>query len=788
MNPVSPLTYYRRHKRSALALVALICLATLGVAVMVRLLDSSAEQYEATESYLTRLSLVYARGDSFDPGVVSRVQTHPDVAGTIPARSLWVTVPMFGGLPSSYPLFGISEADLPELLATCDLQLREGRLPGARTNEVMLSEELAEALGLVVGDPIGRSVGERAFDSIPTTMELVGILESGAGPRVLVGLASYEYLDSHEEYMHLPPELLVVARAGRKAEVEQFLETVISSPRTEVWTRQRVDASIAEALTLYHLIFGVVDVLVAVVIALVVGAINRIAMIRRIQDLGLLHALGHSKNRLVRRLAQEMAAVAAIGWFAGLGLSWLVFWWLRDNVYNSAGGLNLANLTPVWFTAPIPLVAVAFVTFSIRRTLARLDAVAIVDRGTVAAETGRQRRPVSPTLRSAARPLSSWTFYVRHKRRGLALAATIALMIVGVVFPVFLLSPMIDANKLLYAYLRQVTVLSPTHGSRSATVDPGVTAQVRLHPDVARVVPAIRLGLAIDVPPINRDNVTIFGVSEEDMQVLLDLYDLQVEEGRLPGPRTNEIVVSRGVAANRGLRVGDKIGKPVYEFDHDMPAEMVVAGILSHPAPGAQDLWLGFAPHEYVRSHELYASRTVDLLLIPEEGRRAELDAWLEGSVASEQVAVRTYEMLLQMNRRDVQMLLLLVIVVEGIIAVVAAIALAILSYIFFAQRKEEFGILSALGHSRRWLVLRTVGETVAVVAAAWLLGAMICLAGLVAMQVGLFAPKGMALDFSNPAPWVSTIPLPLVIITVSAGMVIWMLSRLDPVTIIEGK
>ncbi len=789
MNPFSPLSYYRRHKGRALLLTALVTLSTLGICVMVRLLDSTAEQYEATESYLTRVSLVFARAGSLEPGVGARVQTHPDVARTIPTRSLWLTVPMFGALPSDYPLFGIPEGDLSALMEVCDLELTAGRLPQARSNELALTEELAQALGLQVGAVVDRSLDEAAFGSISRPMLLVGVLEAARDPasrtKVLLGLASLEYLESHEAYSHLPPELLVLPRPGRRATVEQFLEATIASPRTEVWTRQRVAESVSKALRTFHLIFGVVDLLVAAVMALVVGAINRIAMIQRIRDLGLLHALGHGKGWLVRRLAQEVTVIAGLGWLAGLVLSWLIFWWLKEQVYTSAGGLHLANLTPIWFTVPIPLVAVAFVTLSARRTLARLDAVAIVDRGTVAAEADDLRGPPFRAPRSSLRPLSSWTFYWRHRRRGLALAATIALMILGVVFPVFLLSPMIDVNKLLYEYLYHVTVLSPRE---SATVDPGVVAQVRLHPGVARVVPAIRLGLLIDVPPLNRNNVTLFAVSEADLQHLLDLYGLHVKEGRLPEPRSNEIVLTRVIATNRGLGLGDHVGRPAYEYDYDMPTEMVVVGILERHNPGNRDLWLGFAPYEYVSSHELYAARSVDLLLVPEEEHREEVDAWLEEAVASERVAVRTYEQLLLMHRQDMQMLLLLVTVVEGIVAIVAAIALAILSYIFFAQRREEFGILAALGHSRRWLVLRTVGETVAVVAVAWLLGAAICLAGLAAMQIGLFAPKGMALDLTSPTPWLSTMPLPLIIIGVSAGLVVWMLSRLDPVSIIEGR
>jgi hypothetical protein len=546
---------------------------------------------------------------------------------------------------------------------------------------------------------------------------------------------------------------------------------------------------------MFHLIFGVVDILVSVVIALVVGAISRMAMIRRIQDLGLLHALGYGKNWLVQRLALEMAAVAALGWLAGLGLSWLAFWWLGENLYSSAMELNLVNTTPIWFAIPIPLVAVAIVTLSTKRTLGRLDAVGIIDRGTLAFEAGVQRRPVSRTSRSSVRPLSSWIFYRRHKRRGFALAATIALMILGVVFPIFLLTPMIDVDKLRYGYLRDVTLLSPK-GSR--TLDPGVTAQVRLHQSVERVVPAIRLGLSIDVPPLNRNFVTIFGVSQADMQFLLGVFGLRLEDGRLPEPRANEIVVSRGVAVNRALRLGDKVGEPAYQFDHDLPTEMVVVGILGPDAEDADsqlgrqlqkgDAWFGFASSEYVGSHELYSARPVDLLLVARDGHRAELDAWLEQVVDSDQAIFRTYTHMLLMHRRDVQMLLLLVAVVEGIIAIVAAFALAILGYIFFVQRAGEFGILSALGHSRRWLVRRTVGETVAVVVLAWLMGGMICLVGLVFMQVGLFAPKGMALNFASPAPWASTIPLPLAVIGVSAGLVVRMLSKLDPVSLIERR
>jgi ABC-type antimicrobial peptide transport system permease subunit len=132
--------------------------------------------------------------------------------------------------------------------------------------------------------------------------------------------------------------------------------------------------------------------------------------------------------------------------------------------------------------------------------------------------------------------------------------------------------------------------------------------------------------------------------------------------------------------------------------------------------------------------------------------------------------------------------MLLLFAIVEGVIALVAAFALAVLSYTFFAQRREEFGILHAMGHSRHWLVVRTVGEAVSVVAVAWLLGAAACVAGLAYMQTNVYAPKGLTLDLFSPAPWLFTLPMPLAVVAVSGGLVAWMLARLDPVSIIERR
>jgi len=197
---------------------------------------------------------------------------------------------------------------------------------------------------------------------------------------------------------------------------------------------------------------------------------------------------------------------------------------------------------------------------------------------------------------------------------------------------------------------------------------------------------------------------------------------------------------------------------------------------------------LGFASFEHLESHELSSSWPVDLLILPAEGHKREIDAWLEKSVAPAQTEVNTYGTQRRKSRQFAQSMLLLFAAVESIIAIVAVIALATLNYIFFAQRREEFGILHAVGHSRPWLVLRTVRETGSVVALAWLIGAAVCMVSLVYAQAKVYAPMGLSLDFFNPSPWLFTLPIPLAVITVGAGTIGRTLSKLDPVSIIERR
>jgi ABC-type antimicrobial peptide transport system permease subunit len=118
----------------------------------------------------------------------------------------------------------------------------------------------------------------------------------------------------------------------------------------------------------------------------------------------------------------------------------------------------------------------------------------------------------------------------------------------------------------------------------------------------------------------------------------------------------------------------------------------------------------------------------------------------------------------------------------------VVALALAVLNYMFVSQRRSEFGVLHALGYARRQPVGRVVRETAFTAGIAWGFSAMVMLLGMLCLRFVIFSPRGLALDLFNITPWLYTLPIPIAVLAVTMVTTARMLSRLDPISIIERR
>jgi ABC-type antimicrobial peptide transport system permease subunit len=805
VNPLSPFTYYRRHKRRALMLTALLALAVMGLYLLIGLTQESYVTPEYTiNRYLSNFSLVQPDlGTTLAPAVAAQIRTHPDVAQVLPQNNVEIAVPNVGGLAFYFRLLGLQETDVDTVLAQSGVTLSEGQLPQPRTNGVALSQEIAAALDLEIGDTFDWTKDENnpafaRYANIVSPLEVVGILEGS----VRLGIVSYEYLDSHERYRDLARYgVLVIALSGREAAVDDFLRQTIRSSRTDVYTHRLMEEAAARAQATLYALFVPIILLVTTAVTLVIGAINQLAFMRRLPEFGTLHAVGRSNGWLARRLTLETAGLAIASWALGILASWGVMAALSAAVYAPQGfAFNPIQAMALLLVTPVPLAVIGFTLFTAVRALGRLGAVAIVERGELSMEEVRHdgrgwsgRAQSGRTLRRRVerlpRPLAATTFYRRHTRRAATLIGAMALMIVGTAAFAFVLGAVWDSGQPLLISLSRTSKVSPKDLPLEATE----MAQIRAHPAVERAIPVTiisPLGLAM---PLIRDNSPLetYGVTAEDMTYLVELYGLELAEGHLPRPNTNEIVIPWTAAKNRNLHVGDVIGdrdQPIYPNAPKLPSELVVSGIFAQAENPADDNWLSFMSLEFINSYQSDWKTDLSLIIAPKAGQKATLDAWLESQIAGDRRSVFTYGKQQAWFQQAMNFALFTISLMESIVALVAALALAGLNYIFVTQRQAEFGVLNALGFGRLQLMWRVARETLFTTGAAWLVGLLGCAVILAYLQYSLYAPSGLRLNFFNPTPWLYTLPIPVAVLTASTAAIAWALSRLDPVAVIERR
>jgi ABC-type lipoprotein release transport system permease subunit len=769
-------------------LLSLISLVTAGLYLMGALTWAIfTEPTRSNYMYLSKINVVKPfSGIGLDPAVVTQIRNNPDVERVLPASiSIGIGIPeAMGGQNNWINLLALQEEDVPYILEKYEATLVEGQMLQPRTNGIILSKQVAAALDVQVGDVIHNGVDLRRYGTILEPMEIVGILESD----IRLGILSYEYISNHELYRdNLATQFIVVARQGYELKVDDFLLGEIKSPRVNAWTFQDLMAGLARDYQQTALLVFPIAVFAALAVTIIVGVANRMALTQRLSEFGILHAAGHSKRWLTRRLAAETTVLASVGWIAGILFSRLALYLIEWTLFAPRGHDLTVTWAPITLVILIPISVVAFTLLNARRTLSRLDAVSIVERGELDPQSGPQRKATT----SQARPLSSLTFFKRHKRRAVLLTGAMSLVIVAIALIIFVFAASFDALEANQGDLLRTSLVAPRPGS---DLDPGVVAQVRTHPSVERVVPYTAYWLLnIFIPPFSNTGIGSYGLCEEDMHYLVELYGLELEEGQLPRPYTNEVVIPKAVAQNRNLEVGDVLGDPdhpAYPGAPNLSTEFVISGIFV-PPPAQEENWFSFISLEFLESHEAFEipqEFVFPLVVVPRAGQKDVLDDWLESTVASDDVLVLTYRQQHAQHQERMRTLLSTMGLMEVVFTVVTAVALAVLNYISVSQRRSELGVLSALGHGNWRLVWRLLRETAFTTGAAWGISIALCCVGMLAFQFGVFVPLGLRLNVINPIPWLFTLPIPVAVLAVTSGTVARTLSKLDPVSIIERR
>ncbi|HYO39250.1 MAG TPA: FtsX-like permease family protein [Nocardioidaceae bacterium] len=301
----------RNTRRTASTAAALMIGLTLVVSMSVfasSLKDSFSEVIGDKTSADLFVKPSSAQGLGFSPSVVQEVAEVPGVDTISPSG--WGQA-RFGGADSSY-----SAVDPATAAGLMRLDLSQGSLGDLGTDGVVVSRPTATSNGWTVGDRVEADFAASGQHEL----HVVGIYESKgwiadnfivsleaqnafAGPQLVTsGLVSIDdgadkaaVQDAITAVLADHPDAKVLDQAGFEAEAGGFIDTLLT--------------------------FVTVMLLLAVVIALL-GIVNTLALsvFERTRELGLLRAVGMTRNQVRAMVRWESVVISLIGALSGAGL------------------------------------------------------------------------------------------------------------------------------------------------------------------------------------------------------------------------------------------------------------------------------------------------------------------------------------------------------------------------------------------------------------------------------------------------------------------------------------
>lgn len=376
------------------------------------------------------------------------------------------------------------------------------------------------------------------------------------------------------------------------------------------------------------------------------------------------------------------------------------------------------------------------------------------------------------------KPLSAGTYLLRNAGKTLPLTAVIVLAVMLIAGIVSLMNSIPLSIRTIYAYSELQLGVTPRGDSSRL---PEIRERIeRQSPVPIEHVMTVRTAGAEVQSIVGKWPFAVLAMTQEDMRFYLDRVKPKRVQGRLPEAGAAEALISEPVARNLGLKMGDTLLGPEVQGRFSRQ-NVTIVGIAETA------YWLMVIPIEY---HTLNHFPPIDALMVfartPSEQRL--LDDWAVEAFKGEPAQILAYRNLQEETDDMFRILYKILNVVIGTLVLVITFMMALLMNIYQSQRIQEFGLLQALGYTKRKLLARVIGESVLVVVGGWILGVLAAFGMLNVVRDAIFFDQAFALDTLDRVAYLYTLPVPLAILIAASYTVFLRFRRFDPVGVVERR
>jgi ABC-type lipoprotein release transport system permease subunit len=376
------------------------------------------------------------------------------------------------------------------------------------------------------------------------------------------------------------------------------------------------------------------------------------------------------------------------------------------------------------------------------------------------------------------RPLAVATYLLRNLGKTAPLVLVIMLAVMLVAGIIAMIDSIPYSIRTTYNYSQEMVGITP-RGDPTQT--PVILDDVRRHSPVPleRIV-ICRVSSTQIHSIVGKWPFYVLGLSRSDMEFYLRRQHSTGITGRLPEDGKPECVVSEPVARNLNLKIGSAVQGPDQDESWS-PYNVRVVGI-AHT-----DRWLILNPIEYQRQNHF---SPIDLGMVFARNLHDQniLDHWADEHFKGKRAAVLAFFQIEKNTKEMFKTLFAILNVVIGTLVLVITFMMGMLMNIYQSQRLVEFGLLQAIGYTKKFLLLRVLKEAMAVITLGWFLGVLLAFAMLNVVRATLMAPKAFGLDTLDTLAFRYTLPLPLIILTVATLTVYMRFRKFDPVGVVERR
>ena len=382
-------------------------------------------------------------------------------------------------------------------------------------------------------------------------------------------------------------------------------------------------------------------------------------------------------------------------------------------------------------------------------------------------------------------PLSIWRYYLNNRKK---VSIVLLITFLGIFSQCVLLIDTTTRLNLYQAMLPLQPFAYAFHTGDNVQQSPEYQNRLKQllekHPAISKALRFSNTKTELDGVP-----VWIILLRPKDIKPVMNSLYLTLTRGRLPTPGTHEIALHWKIAAYHGLKIGnycDKDSKSGYRpfvrvFGRLLPGDTKLVGLLDG------DSIVGFSDLD-IYNNDLQLSQGEDSwLVIPKKGQLAEVKSYLAKCIQKDkELHTSTVYKNTQFDITNYTVMLLNIFYL--VITSVITLCVSCLFYIYFYQRRPEFGLLEALGHTRQMIVGKALLEIAVINLLGFCCGLLSVLLCGWALNHFIYMERGLPLvlwDQSYIFRLLSTPP----IVTFISLLPVWrMLKKVDPITIIEGE